>query len=72
MEELRRLLTQRLEAVPGLLALVVSDRDGVPIIKASVDHNNVIDNCFRFETLTLLCFTNRIIQKQFFYLIAQI
>ena len=59
MEELQRLLTQRLEGVLGLLALVVSDRDGVPVIKASVDHNNVIDYCFRFETRTLLHFTNR-------------
>lgn len=48
MDELRRLLTQRLDSVPGLLGLVISDRDGVPIIKASVEQSNVIEHCFRF------------------------
>jgi len=47
MDELRRLLTQRLDSIPGLLALVISDRDGVPVIKASIDHSNVIDQCFK-------------------------
>ena len=47
MDELRRLLTQRLDSIPGLLAVVVSDRDGVVIIKACIDQSNAIENCFR-------------------------
>ena len=48
MDELRRLLTLRLESVPGLLALVISDHDGVPILKASVEKSNVVEQCFRY------------------------
>jgi len=47
MDELRRVLTQRLETVTGLLALVISDRDGVPIIKASSGRSEKIELCFR-------------------------
>ncbi len=47
MDELRRVLIQRLETVSGLLALVVSDRDGVPIIEASSGRSEKIELCFR-------------------------
>jgi hypothetical protein len=60
MDELRRLLTQRLDSVSGLLAMVISDRDGVPVIKASIDQSNAIENCFRltnFEPSFFLCET---------------
>ena len=34
-EELRRVLVQRLTEMPDIVALVISDKDGVPILQAS-------------------------------------
>ena len=53
-EELRRLVIRRASAVDGLLGVVISDKDGVPILKASVDQTAVVvDNCFRHQFLSI-------------------
>ena len=51
-EELRRVITQRLSETPGLVALVISDKDGVPILQASTEHTPAVDVCLRYQFLS--------------------
>ena len=56
-EELRRVLIQRLAEMPDIVALVISDKDGVPILQASIDNSPAVDLCLRYQFLS----TNAII-----------
>ena len=56
-EELRRVLVQRLTEMPDIVALVISDKDGVPILQASTDNSPAVDLCLRYQFLS----TNAII-----------
>ncbi|XP_050442360.1 ragulator complex protein LAMTOR3-A [Adelges cooleyi] len=47
MEELRRFLHQTLNKIDGLYTIIISDHDGVVIIKASADKS--LDNNFNFK-----------------------
>ncbi len=53
-EELRRIVIQKAAAVDGLLGVVISDKEGIPILKAAVDQNAVVlDSCFRHQFLSI-------------------
>lgn len=53
-EELRRLVASRASGISGLMAVVISDRDGVPVIKAPVyDNSAVVDQCLRHQFLSI-------------------
>ena len=51
-EELRRVLTQRLAETPDVVALVISDKDGVPILQANTDNSPAVDVCLRYQFLS--------------------
>ena len=51
-EELRRVITQRLADIPGVVALVISDKDGVPILQANIDGSPAVDVCLRYQFLS--------------------
>ena len=51
-EELRRVLNQRLIELPGIVALVISDKDGVPILQVSTDNSPAVDVCLRYQFLS--------------------
>ena len=51
-DEIRRVLVQRLTEIPGIVALVISDKDGVPILQASTDNSPAVDVCLRYQFLS--------------------
>ena len=51
-EELRRVLSQHIAEIPGILALVISDKDGVPILQANTDNAHTVDACLRYQFLS--------------------
>ena len=51
-EELRRVLSQHIAEIPGILALVISDKDGVPILQANIDNAHTVDACLRYQFLS--------------------
>ena len=51
-EELRKLVLEHLASGPGLVALVISDKDGVPILQASTDHSPNVEVCLRHQFLS--------------------
>jgi len=48
-EELRKLMEIRLGESPGLVAVVISDLEGVPILQAQVEDSASADICLRFQ-----------------------
>ena len=48
-EELRKLVEDRISDVSGINGLIISDLDGVPILQASLDKSPVTDVCLRYQ-----------------------
>lgn len=48
-EELRKLMEIRLTESPGMVALVISDLEGVPILQAQTDNSTSAEICMRFQ-----------------------
>jgi len=55
-QETQRELVHLMDAIPGLLAVVITDRDGVPILKASKD--GVPESALRPSLLSALSTTS--------------
>lgn len=54
MTELRQLLTDLAVHTNGLIGIVLSDKDGVPVLKAPIENNSaVLDGCLRHQFLSI-------------------
>jgi mitogen-activated protein kinase kinase 1 interacting protein 1 len=54
MEDLRRLIVDIASHTNGILGVVISDKDGVPVLKAVVDTSSqIVDSCFRHQFLSV-------------------
>jgi mitogen-activated protein kinase kinase 1 interacting protein 1 len=54
MAELQQLITEIAANTRGVLGVVISDKDGVPVLKAAVDNNSpILDGCFRHQFLSV-------------------
>ena len=52
-EELRTVVREKLaEHTPDIVAVVISDKDGVPILQASNDNSPGVDVCLRYHFLS--------------------
>ena len=54
MTELRQLIVDIASNTKGVLGLVISDKDGVPVLKTEiVSGNQIVDGCFRNQFLSV-------------------
>lgn len=54
MTEVRELLQSIASNTIGVLGVIISDKEGVPIIKAVIESNNpIVDGCFRHQFLSV-------------------
>ena len=53
MSEVRQLITDVATGTPGVVGVVISDKDGVPVLKAAIESNNLLEGCFRHQFLSV-------------------
>ena len=53
MSEVRQLITDVATNTPGVVGVVISDKDGVPVLKAAIESNNLLEGCFRHQFLSV-------------------
>ena len=54
MTEVRQLINDIASNTKGVLGVVISDREGVPVLKTVIDTgNSIVDRCFRHQFLSV-------------------
>jgi len=52
MTEVRQLITEVAANTPGVVGVVISDKDGVPVLKSAIEAN-LLEGCFRHQFLSV-------------------